>query len=545
MSSGDRSTIPSYLPDETGISFASRSSLLTFACVAALFVAARLWRLTASCLWFDEIFSVHAARHPWRDMMHFVAADIIHPPLFYTLLKVWISIGGESLLWLRLFPALVSIAAIIPFVLFCRELKISPGTTTLALLLMAANGYLIKYAQELRMYSLLFLFSLCSLWIFLKFLNAQAGSKKQLVALCAINLLLVYTHYCGWLLVGLEAIALLFRRRSRLRSFLVSASILVLVYLPWVYEVARVNKAMEPGKGLGQNIGWATRPHLPDVVQYFTLLNKPFLFRQSSADVLFDPWSTSLAVVLVGFPLIAFSWRIFKSSTKEDSPDRTTVSALFLFAFAPVLVVFVLSWILPYSIWGTRHLIIAAGPYSIFAALALRRLHPHWIKITVPLILACWFLLAGTLFFVSRPADFIWCAWEQLARQMISIERDSNRVVEVYAYEDLVAYHLWFTLNAVPNSRFKVTAVKGVPGIFEDPAYFLPRSFGDIAVQDSRWPSGDHIWVAFRAKQWDEKSAPLNYLEGAGYHVGRMLSAQAQGQQAFLVELWRNQQLSH
>jgi hypothetical protein len=280
-------------------------------------------------------------------------------------------------------------------------------------------------------------------------------------------------------------------------------------------------------------------------VQYFTLLNKPFLFRQSSADILFDPWSTCLAVVLVGFPLIAFSWRTFKSSTKEDSAHMTAVPALLLFAFTPVLAVFLLSWILPYSIWGTRHLIIAAGPYSILAALALRRLHPYWIKITVPLVLGCWFLLAGTLFFLSRPPDFIWCTWEQLARQMISVGADSNRAVEVYTYEDLVAYHLWFTLDAVPNARFKVTAVKGVPGIFEDPAYFLPRNFGDVVVQDSPGLSGDDIWIAFRAKQWDEKNVPLNYLEGAGYQVGRVLSAQAQGQQAFLVELWRNQQPRH
>ena len=48
------------------------------------------------------------------DLLGFVAADIIHPPLFYALLKVWISIGGESLFWLRLFPLLTSIAVIIP-----------------------------------------------------------------------------------------------------------------------------------------------------------------------------------------------------------------------------------------------------------------------------------------------------------------------------------------------------------------------------------------------------------------------------------------------
>lgn len=545
MDSGDKSSIPNHLPDETDISFASRSSLLLFASVVTLFVAVRLWRLTASCLWFDEIFSVHAAGHSWAELTQFVAADIIHPPLFYALLKVWISVGGESLLWLRLFPALVSIAAIIPFFLFCRELKVSSGVLTLALLLMAANGYLIKYAQELRMYSLLFFFSLCSLWLFLKFLNAGAGSKKQLLALFAINLLLVYTHYAGWLLVGLEAITLLLWRRARLRSFLVAAGILVLVYLPWVYEVAKVTGAREPGNGLGQNIGWVTRPHVLDVVQYFTLLNKPFSFRQSSAAVLFDPWSTCLAVVLVGFPLVAFSWRAFRPGTKEDSARLAAVPALFLFAFAPVVVVFLLSWILPYSIWGTRHLIIAAGPYSILAALALQRLQPYWTRITISLVLGCWFLLAGTLFILSHPANFIWCAWNPLAREMMSVEAGSNGAVEIYAYEDLIAYHLWFALDTTADARFKVTVAKNVPGIIDDPAYFLPRSFNGIAVQHSPALSGDHIWIAFRAKQWDEKSAPLNYLKGAGYQVGRVLAIQAQGQEAFLVELWRNQQPRH
>jgi uncharacterized membrane protein len=131
--------------------------------LAALYIAARLWRLTASCLWFDEIFSVHAARHTWRGLQHFAAADLIHPPLFYALLKVWVAIGGESLLWLRLFPALTSIAALVPFLLLARELRLGTKGTALALLLLASNGYLIKYAQELRMYSLLLLLTLTSL----------------------------------------------------------------------------------------------------------------------------------------------------------------------------------------------------------------------------------------------------------------------------------------------------------------------------------------------------------------------------------------------
>src|SRR5919106_5042635 len=92
--------------------------------LVGLYVAARLWRLTGSCLWFDELFSVHAARHPWGGLWRFVAADLIHPPLFYALLKLWTAAGGESLLWLRLFPALTSIAALVPFLLLARELRL-------------------------------------------------------------------------------------------------------------------------------------------------------------------------------------------------------------------------------------------------------------------------------------------------------------------------------------------------------------------------------------------------------------------------------------
>ena len=89
-----------------------------FAAVLAIYVGTRFWNLTFSCLWFDEIFSVHAAEHNWNSILNFVALDLIHPPLFYLLLKAWIAIGGESLLWLRSFPVVFSIVAIVPFFLF-------------------------------------------------------------------------------------------------------------------------------------------------------------------------------------------------------------------------------------------------------------------------------------------------------------------------------------------------------------------------------------------------------------------------------------------
>src|SRR5688572_15915769 len=85
-----------------------------------VYIIVRMWGLTDSCLWFDEVFSVHAAEHPWSALFGFIAQDLIHPPLFYAALKIWIGIGGESVMWLRLLPVLFASLALVPFIYLCK-----------------------------------------------------------------------------------------------------------------------------------------------------------------------------------------------------------------------------------------------------------------------------------------------------------------------------------------------------------------------------------------------------------------------------------------
>src|SRR5215203_4387909 len=180
-----------------------------FLLAVVLFIAARLWRLGAFGLWGDEITSLEVVRLAWSGLFAFIKADVVHPPLFYVLLKLWVGIGGDSLAWLRLFPVLTAIATIVPFYLLGRELNIPSGQMGLALLLAAVNGYLVYYGQELRMYGLMLFLTVCSLWWFARFFNSARW--VNLVVLSAVNLLLVYTHYFGWLVVGVEFIFLMFR----------------------------------------------------------------------------------------------------------------------------------------------------------------------------------------------------------------------------------------------------------------------------------------------------------------------------------------------
>lgn len=503
--------------------------LALFISLSLLFVASRLWRLTSTCLWFDEIFSVHAARHNWKDLIKFVAADLVHPPLFYALLKVWIALGGESLLWLRLFPVLFSVATIVPFWFLCRELKLKHAETMLALLLMAVSRFQLGYAQEVRMYSPLSFFSVLSIWLFIRFLRTQKSTLQNLVALTAINLCLVYIHYYGWAVVAVEGVILLFWRREFLGRFLLSVAALALAFSPWVYALA---VSRQRGPGLAQNLGWFARPGWRDVQLYFVVMSKPFLFSQFRGQRFYDPLAKWLVLLLFGVPLILFCYRMIR-----ERRLRHEEAWLMMFAFGPVIGAFVLSWILPYPVWGSRHLIICAVPYFILVAIAILRVWPPWLKFGLFLVLVGWLSLAAALSLRTRPPEFTWCSWPQLVQQLSP--EDKSRATVFYAFEDLVAYHLWFALSTEGEGKFKVVRIRGIEGLDEDPAFFLPRRFHDIEVRDQLQISGEHVWLAFRDENWDEKRPPVSLLQQAGYRVQKVYLMTSQGEQSFLVELAR------
>lgn len=550
-----------------------RTSLILNALAVCLYAAARLWRLTDSCLWFDEIFSVHAARHTWGGLWRFAAADLIHPPLFYALLKVWAAAGGDSLLWLRLFPALTAIAALVPFLLLARELRLGAQGTALALLLAAANGYLIKYAQELRMYSLLLLLTLTSLWLFVKLLDSGRASRRLLSALFFANLLLVYTHYYGWLVVACEAALVAYAGRRKLRAFLLVCAGLWLCFAPWVLACAGASGA---GGGLAQNVGWIERPGARDLTQLYALLNEPFYFRQSSAEPVYARGGALFGLLLLGVPvllLLVDSWRRRRATLPneahahaaaddeagaraDDAPVGDArvegfgkrvgpLTFLAFFTLAPVALAFAASRVLPYSVWGTRHLIVVAAPYALLCGAALARTRPAWLKSTVLLLLSCWLLLVGALTLVRDEGAYVWCAWEDLAASAARDEEaeakglnDPLRTsVHVYALEDLVAYHLWFALEGRRGPRrYSVVSLKGVPGVSEDPAYFLPRDFEDATHAPAEAFAGTpRFWLAFRDTNFDETRPPLNFITSRGYRPARVYEATAQGQRAFLV----------
>lgn len=486
------------------------------------FLLLRLWDLTESCLFFDEIFSIHAAKHDWNLMFWFLAQDLIHPPLFYILLKTWISIGGESLLWLRLFPVVFSIIAIIPFSLLCRELKLHFWSYVLAFALFTVNGCWIKYSQEIRMYSVLLCFSIFSIWLFVRILNRKQG----LVWLILINVLLVNTHYFGWLVIFSQLVSVLIISREKLKQILLMIAVTVLSFLPWVFQVWQ---AAQINADFKQNLGWAARPNLSTLFHFLNDLFEPFYFQQTNIDRA-ETLPITIPIIFIFATATVFYFLNWKKETEKEQ-----MILLILFLKVPIISAFIASWVLPVSVWGTRHLIFIFPLIAIYFAIVLSKVRIRELKITFISLLALFIFLALVLQIVRVNQKLVWCSWEELAADL-EVSANSSQT-KLYVFEDLVAYHIWSALK--DKEKTKVIVVKGIEGLLEDKAYFLPRGFDGIKTVDASDFTEKEIWIAFRDSKFSEFHEPIWSLLERGYKIGEPKVFEAQGVQTFLVRVWK------
>ena len=502
---------------------ASRYYRIGLMALIGAFIGFRLWGLTDSCLWFDEIFSLHAAEHSWSGLLSFVGQDLIHPPLFYALLKIWIAIGGEGLFWLRLLPVVFAAIALIPFLLLCKEIRVDWPTTLLALAFLAVNGSAIKYSQEVRMYSLLMCLSLFSIWLFFRFTERGTG----LVVLTAVNILLVYCHYFGWLVVVTEMLAVVVFHRTKIKQAVIMSAAVVIAFLPWACIVWRENLTLAD---LQQNLGWVAKPGVGDIANLALGLIEPFYSQQNSIDP-----ETHLYITVPILLITAASFGIYLFDRKPRR-ENNHLQILAMFAVVPVAAAFVLSWLFPVSIWGSRHLTIVLGPIVILSAIVVTRLRSTGLRYTAIGVLSLLFVFS----FVERlRADrplYVWCAWERL-EPIIGGSLNDGTSQKLYVFEDLVAYHFWFAGRN--RTDLEIVKVNSVPEMTEDKTYFLPRGFDGVQQITANEMSGDRFWIAFRDMKFDERHPPLNVLLARGYKIGPPQTIEADGLKAFLVEVGR------
>lgn len=131
--------------------------------IMALAVALRLYNLGSQPLWLDEAASLHFARLPLaRQWSWEVPIDPGNPPLYYSLLHLWL-VFGDSESSLRALSVIASVVTV-PVVYLLGSTIADRRLGLLAALLLATSPLHVRYAQEARTYALFILTATVALW---------------------------------------------------------------------------------------------------------------------------------------------------------------------------------------------------------------------------------------------------------------------------------------------------------------------------------------------------------------------------------------------
>ncbi len=263
---------PSVRPDRGP----SADRLLVAVTALAVVVGTVLRFLPRSGMWLDEALTANISTLPLGEIGDALRRDG-HPPLFYALTNVWASIGGESDGWLRALPGLLSLLSLPLTYLAGHRLATRAGaeglgarrTGLIALALAAVMPFGIRYAGELRMYSLVILLVTGGYLLADGLLTDRHGTTARGLALptagaALVTAALLWTHYWSmWLLaaVGLLALWRLWCERATPRragplALVVALLVGGLLFLPWVPDL--LYQSAHTGTPWGQLYGPAS-----------------------------------------------------------------------------------------------------------------------------------------------------------------------------------------------------------------------------------------------------------------------------------------------
>ena len=186
----------------------------------------------------DEPFSIYHAQMDVFSIVRLLSSGN-NPPLYEIILHYWISIFGISEWAVRL-PSLI-FSSITAYYIYKIGIKyLTPEIALTACVLFVFSNYQILYAHQARGYTLFGMLTTMSLYYYIQFINQKAEPFKYSWLFIIINVLLIYTHYFGIIVLGIEITFILFNphlRQLLLRKMLFVFGIIAICYLPMLYTM--------------------------------------------------------------------------------------------------------------------------------------------------------------------------------------------------------------------------------------------------------------------------------------------------------------------
>jgi len=307
---------------------------LLFALIAANLLLRLSW-LGVNELAHDEPFTVYWALRPLGEFFAMLGTEN-NPPLHFLLVRAWTALVPLDEAWLRLPSALFSALTVWPLFLLARR---HAGTlaAVAAGLLYTFSAYQQGFAHEVRAYSLFTLLAVAGMW---RLSRLASGNSHALLWLVVLNAAMVYTHFFGWLMIGVQGLCVLLVKewRGAWRAWAKALALVVLAALPYMGLFAR-----RAGESVSGGT-WLTVPPLEEVYN--------MVWRWSNAPV--------IAVAL----LALIAWTAIARRGKG-----TALGIGLIWTFVPLLGMWVVSQWVP--MYLDRYLVFAAPGFCLLAGHAV------------------------------------------------------------------------------------------------------------------------------------------------------------------------------
>ncbi|MDQ3101461.1 MAG: glycosyltransferase family 39 protein [Bacteroidota bacterium] len=287
----------------------------------------------------DEPFTVLQAHRSIAGLFKILPEEN-NPPLHFLFMHFWVKLVPLEAGWLRLPSAIFSALLVWPLFRIGKHLE-NFRVALIASLLFLFSNYHLGFAHEVRAYSLFALLATVSIWQLLRVING-----RSIFLLALVNVLMIYTHFFGWLMIGIQLLCVLLLKewRKDFRQFLKVLLICGIAYLPYAYIfIARVSTSIGEGT-------WLDPPSIEEPYN--------MIWRWSNA-----PVAAAILIVVILIHLI-----------RSKAAELLTRLSL-IWTFVPLSGMFLISFFIP--MYLDRYLIYASPGFFLLSAMALNSILPN------------------------------------------------------------------------------------------------------------------------------------------------------------------------
>lgn len=315
-------------------------------------------------IWFDEAFSYMMASHSPGEILGLMTTADNHPPLYYLLLNVVVSIFGNSLWVLRL-PSVLGAIGLVSLGAGPVRRLFGHRTAFIYAGVVLFTPVVLIYAHEARMYSLAaFCVTASALY---GYLAVKDNRHWDWLLFGLASLAAAYLHYYGLMAVFfmhlLIFLWLLFKKSEVLKSSLVTGAAVTVGYLPWLgffyQQVTMVNKGF-----------WIPAVTWPDILN---AMIQPFAYKDA-----FPPFVPLMTIILVFSAILIVVGLVL---AKVKGGDEW---AFGLFALAVLLCSFIsplLISLVSNPIFYARYITVLNGLFLLLLSLGISLLPGKWLQV--------------------------------------------------------------------------------------------------------------------------------------------------------------------